>query len=112
MNIESEITAFEELTTVDKATLLARLVHELTLEARTTYGQGVEQVKDPARLRIINEIQYRISGFLVQLMCDDFERHSDDAFLRLILGNRPNKALQQLLHNSWRRAVAEDRTIW
>jgi hypothetical protein len=49
MNLQSEIDYFTELQPVDQARLLAVFLHELTVEARTTYGPNTEQVHDGAR---------------------------------------------------------------
>ena len=38
MNLQSEIEYFSELPPVDQARLLAVFLHELTVEARSTYG--------------------------------------------------------------------------
>ena len=61
MNLQSEIDYFSELQPVDQARLLAVFLHELTIEARTTYASGSEQVHDAARLRFANEIVCRLS---------------------------------------------------
>ena len=54
MNLNSEIEFYEELRLVDKARLLNLFLHELSEEARATYGAGAEQVHDGAHLRFVN----------------------------------------------------------
>ena len=51
LNLQSEIAFFRDLSAGDQARLMAMMVHEMALEARTTYGQLPDQVQDGARLR-------------------------------------------------------------
>ncbi len=62
VNLQSEIEYFSELQPVDQARLLAVFLHELAVEARTTYGANVDQVHDGARLRFVNEIVCRLAA--------------------------------------------------
>ena len=79
MNLQSEIEYFSEVLPVDQARLLAVFLHELAVEARSTYGPGVEQVHDGARLRFVNEIVCRLAGFIEQLLADErADRDLDD----------------------------------
>ena len=64
VNLQSEIDYFSDLQPVDQARLLAVFLHELTVEARTTYGALADQVHDAARLRFVNEIVCRLARFI------------------------------------------------
>src|SRR3954463_14040795 len=55
MNLQSEIDYFRELAPIGQARLLAVFLHELSMEARGTYGSNPEHVQDGARLRFVNE---------------------------------------------------------
>jgi len=105
VNLQSEIEYFSEVLPVDQARLLAVFLHELALEARTTYGPAADQVRDGARLRFVNEIVCRLSGFIEQLLADDQTRPADDVVLRMLLSPRPDTVAQELVQNAYRRAI-------
>ncbi len=105
MNLQSEIDYFSELQPVDQARLLAVFVHELTVEARSTYGANPDQVHDGARLRFANEIVCRLARFIEQLLVEDQTRPADDVVMRMLLSERPDKAAERLVINAYRRAI-------
>jgi hypothetical protein len=105
VNLQSEIQYFAELQPLDQARLLAVFLHELTVEARSTYGNGVEQVEDPARLRFVNEIVCRLSRFTEQLLADDHNRPADEVVMRMLLSPRNDKPAERLVFNAYRRAI-------
>jgi hypothetical protein len=105
MNLQSEIDYFSELQPVDQARLLAVFLHELTVEARSTYGANTEQVHDGARLRFVNEIVCRLARFIEQLLADDQTRPVDDVVMRMLLSPRADQAAERLVINAYRRAI-------
>ena len=105
MNLQSEIEYFSEVLPVDQARLLSVFLHELALEARTTYGVAADQVRDGARLRFVNEIVCRLAGFIEQLLADDHTRPSDEVVLRMLLSPRADSVAQDLVLNAYRRAI-------
>ncbi len=105
MNLQSEIDYFGELPAVDQARLLAVFLHELTVEGRSTYGAGVEQVHDAARLRFVNEIVCRLARFIEQLLADDPMRPANDVLVRMLLSPRADKAAERMVLNAYQRAI-------
>jgi hypothetical protein len=105
VNLQSEIQYFSELQPLDQARLMAVFLHELSAEARTTYGVIVDQVEDPARLRFVNEIVCRLTRFTEQLLADDANRPGDDVVLRMLLSPRADKAAERIVQNAYRRAI-------
>ncbi|HEY6452436.1 MAG TPA: hypothetical protein VIX87_07535 [Steroidobacteraceae bacterium] len=105
MNLQSEIDYFTELQPVDQARLLAVFLHELTVEARTTYGASADQVHDGTRLRFVNEIVCRLARFVEQLLADDQTRPGDDVVVRMLLSPRADKTAERLVINAYRRAI-------
>lgn len=105
MNIESEIRHFSELAALEQARFLARLMYELTLEARNYYGPGGEQAIDANKLRFINEIQHRITRFIEQVLTDDPARTSDEMMLRLLLAPRSEKSVDGLVQAAYVRTI-------
>jgi hypothetical protein len=105
VNLQSEIEYFSEVQPVDQARLLSVFLHELAVEARSTYGSNVDQVHDGARLRFVNEIVCRLAGFIEQLLADDHTRPADDVVLRMLLSPRADTVAQDLVLNAYRRAI-------
>jgi hypothetical protein len=77
--------AYRGLPPASQAETLARLAHELTVVARDTYEPGSLDLRDPQRLRRLNEIQHRVTGHLRALLADDPHRYPDDVLVAIIL---------------------------
>jgi hypothetical protein len=105
LNIDSEIRGFTDLSSVDQARFVARLMYELTLEARNFYSPGGEKPIDTVRLRFLNEIQHRLSRFIEQILTDDPSRPTNEIMIRLVLAPRAEKSIEELVHAAWARTV-------
>ena len=105
MNLQSEIQYFAELAPVDQARLLAMFLHELSNEARVTYGSSPEAVQDGARLRFVNEMTSRLARYIEQVLVDEHGRPGEDVLLRMLLAPRADKAAERLVVNAYRRAI-------
>jgi len=105
VNLQSEIDYFDDLPLLDQARLVAVVVHELAVEARSTYGATLEQVHDPARLRFVNELICRLARFLEQLIADDQTRPAGDIMIRMLLAERADKTAEKLVRSAYRRAI-------
>ena len=105
MNLQSEIDYFNDLQPMDQARLLAVFLHELSVEARTTYGPSADQVHDGARLRFVNEIVCRLARFIEQLLGEDQTRPGDDVIMRMLLSPRADQAAERIVMNAYRRAM-------
>jgi hypothetical protein len=105
VNLQSEIEYFSDVQPVDQARLLAVFLHELAIEARSTYGPAADQVHDGARLRFVNEIVCRLARFIEQLLADDQNRPGDDVVMRMLLSPRADSAAERLVSSAYRRAM-------
>jgi hypothetical protein len=105
VNVQSEIEYFADLVPQDQARLLAVFLYELATEARTTYGEGANQVADGGRLRFVNEIVARLGFFIEQLLADDKSRPADDVVIRMLLSPRADKIAERLVYNAYHRAI-------
>jgi len=105
VNLQSEIEYFSELALIDQARLLAVFLHELSIEARATYGPEPDLVQDGARLRFVNEITSRLARYIEQVLVDERERPAEDVLLRMLLAPRVDKAAERLVVNAYRRAI-------
>jgi hypothetical protein len=54
--------AFRRLTPAEQVRLLIRLARELTLVARHYYVAGTLELADPSAVRLVNEIQHRVTA--------------------------------------------------
>jgi len=105
MNLNSEIAFYSDLRLVDKARLLNLFLHELAEEARATYGPGADQVQDGAHLRFVNELVFRLTRVVEQLLAEDATRPADDVVLRMLLTPRADKVAERLVFNAYGRAI-------
>ena len=105
MNLQSEIDYFRELAPIGQARLLAVFMHELSTEARATYGADPERVQDGARLRFVNEITARLARYIEQVLADESNRPGEDVLMRMLLTPRADKAAERLVLSAYRRAI-------
>lgn len=105
MNLQSEIEYYTEIRIADKARLMASFLHELTGEARATYGAAQDAVYDAPHLRFVNEMCNRVTKLIEQYLADDSARPADDVVLRMLLSPRADKVAERMIHNAYRRAL-------
>ena len=101
MNIQSEIEFFSELGLVDKARFVARLIFEVTEEAKVGASDG----SDVSRMRFANEMNQRLARFSYQLLSEDTARPQDDVMIRMLLGARADKDAERIMQNAYRRVL-------
>jgi len=53
---------FRDLAPDEQVRLLIRLARELTVVARSYYTPGTDQLDDPVAVRMVNEIQHRVTA--------------------------------------------------
>jgi hypothetical protein len=99
MNIQSEIEFFSDLTIVDKARFMARLMVEIGEEVKA--GSN-----DLSRQRFANEINQRLGRLIYQLLSEDTARPKDDVVIRMLLGTRTDKDAERIVNNAYRRIVS------
>jgi len=102
MNIQSEIEFFSDLGLVDKARFVARLIFEVTEEAKVGASDGSS---DASRLRFANEMNQRLARFSYQLLSEDTARPQDDVMIRMLLGARADKDAERIMQNAYRRVL-------
>ncbi|MDP8986401.1 MAG: hypothetical protein M3N97_15455 [Pseudomonadota bacterium] len=101
MNIQSEIEFFSELSLIDRARFVTRLMFEISEEAKVGAGNGQEL----SRLKFANEINQRLARFSYQLLSEDAARPGDDVVVRMLLGARADKTAERIIHNAYRRVL-------
>ena len=103
MTVEEAITVFSSYSVEEKEQFLAHLMYELTILARESYEVGRDGLTDPQRVRLLNEVQHRVSAFLWALLRNDSQRYPDDVFVRIILGFPDDSVLGRQLYESFAR---------
>jgi hypothetical protein len=82
----------------------------LTILARDTYAVEEDGLTNPSRLRIMNEIQHRVTGFLMALHKNDAKRYPDDVLVRIILEHPEDQDLQRQLQDTCGRLMRQKAT--
>lgn len=65
--------------------VLLRLSHELTIIGRDTYEPSSPDLRNPHRLRYLNEVQHRITSHVLALLASDLSRYPDEVLASIIL---------------------------
>ena len=104
MNLVEAITVFSSYSQDEKAEFLAQLIYELTVVARDNYEVDGDGLTNPHRMRLINEVQHRLSAFLHQLLSDDPRRYPDDLLIRTLLEHPSDEVLGQHVAEAFARA--------
>ncbi|MGA2840776.1 MAG: hypothetical protein ABSG18_11460 [Steroidobacteraceae bacterium] len=101
MNIQSEIEFFSDLSLVDKARFIVRLISEVCEEAKVGAGDG----HDMSRLKFATEMNQRLARFGYQLLNEDRARPPDDVLIRMLLATRAEKNSERIMQNAYRRVL-------
>jgi hypothetical protein len=101
MNIQSEIEFFSDLSAIDKARFVARLIFEVSEEAKVGAGSG----NDGVQLRFANEMNQRLARFAYQILGEDNSRPQDDVMVRMLLGTRADKNAERIMQSAYRRVL-------
>jgi hypothetical protein len=101
MNIQSEIEFFSDLSLIDKARFVTRLIFEVAEEAKV----GAGSANDAVHLRFANEMNQRLARFAYQILGEDNSRPQDDVMIRMLLGARGDKNAERIMQNAYRRVL-------
>ncbi|SRR6266511_5040775 len=107
MNVAHAIETFCHYSPQEKTHFLIQFAHAMTILARDTYAVGEEGLRNPSRLRIINELQHRVTSFLIALMKHEVKRYPDDVLLRIILEHPEDQDLQRQLQETCSQLMAQ-----
>jgi hypothetical protein len=101
MNVHQAIETFGKYSLQEKIDFLLSFAHMLTMLARDTYAVGEDGLTHPSRLRIINEVQHRVTSFLIALRKDEAHRYPDDVLMRIMLEHPEDVELQRQLQEAF-----------
>ncbi|HEY0080735.1 MAG TPA: hypothetical protein VGB73_19180 [Pyrinomonadaceae bacterium] len=107
MTADEAIPVFSSYSRSEKEEFLAQLMYELTLVARASYEAGGDGLTELQRVRRINEVQHRISAFLLALLRDEPQRYPDDVLVRIILEQPDDAVLGRQLSEAFARLTAQ-----
>lgn len=79
MGFEDRVKRLSDLGADQLARFLVVLILEITVQARSTYGDSGIPLADPVRMRGFNELQHRLAGFLRRTL---FQEEIDAALLK------------------------------
>jgi hypothetical protein len=85
MTPNEAVTAFAVLSRSEQLRVLAEYAHDLTVIARGTYIPQTEDIADPRRLRLLNEVQHRVTDHMRHLIARNLKRYPDDVIVRIII---------------------------
>jgi hypothetical protein len=105
--VHQAIETFCQYSPPEKIDFLVQYAHALTILARETYAVGEDGLTNPSRLRVLNEIQHWITGFLVALRKHDVKRYPDDVLVRLLLEHPEDLAWQRQLQETCRQLMGQ-----
>jgi hypothetical protein len=100
MNVARAIETFCHYSPQERTHFLIQFAHALTILARDTYAVAEEGLTNPSRLRIINELQHRVTSFLITLTKNEVKRYPDDVLLRIMLEHPEDPDLQRQLQET------------
>ena len=107
MTADEATPVFSAYSHDEKKEFLAQLMYELTLVARESYKAGGEGLSEPQRVKRVNEVQHRVSAFLLALLRDEPQRYPDDVLVRIILEQPDDAVLGQQLSEAFARLTAQ-----
>ena len=97
MNIDEIIQRFSGLSNEQKALVLARLAHDLTIQARGTYPGMTDEADDETSARTaraINELLHRVTAAIVERLLGETEGFPDDVLVRMGIDPQYNPVAQ------------------
>ena len=107
MTADEAVHVFSSYSRREKEEFLAQLMYELTLVVRESYEVGGDSLSEPQRVKRINEVQHRISAFLLALLRDESQRYPDDVLVRIILEQPEDAVLGRQLSEAFARLAAQ-----
>lgn len=107
MDVHHAIDTFCHYSPQEQTDFLVHFAHALTILARDTYEVGTEDVANPSRLRRINELQHRITSFLLALRRNEARRYPDEVLGRMLLEHPDDPELQRQLEETVDRLMSQ-----
>jgi hypothetical protein len=107
MKVDEAIAVYSSYSDAEKSDFLAQLSRELTIYVRDCYEVGSDRFTDPKRVRLLNEVQHRISNQLVGLLRKSKGQYPDEVLVRIILEHPQDEALARSLANEFARLAAQ-----
>ena len=105
--VHQAIETFCKYSPQEKIDFLVQFAHALTILARDTYAVGEDGLTNPSRLRLMNEIQHRVTGFLMALRKHAVKRYPDAVLVRIMLEHPEDLELQRQLQETCGRLMEQ-----
>jgi len=111
MKVRDAIEIFCNYSSQEKVDFLAQFAHALTILGRDAYEAGGNGLTSPSRLRLINEVEHRVTGFLISLLKNDPKRYPDEILVKIMLEYPDDLDLQQQLHQTFEQLAGQLATL-
>lgn len=111
MTLDEAITIFSSYSLKEKEEFLVQLMHEVTIVARGSYESGQDGLANPQRMRRVNEVQHRVSAFLLALLRNDSQRYPDDVLVKIVLEHPDDSELERQLSEAFARLTTPRLTV-
>ena len=98
--VASEAAWLIAFPSVERARVLAHLIHDLTVAGRCLYLSNGDVLTRLERLRELNEVQHRVAGYLQHALTDSEDPGWIPIVVGFILGPRDSEVRQQC-HLAW-----------
>ncbi|MBN1125536.1 MAG: hypothetical protein JXA82_11045 [Sedimentisphaerales bacterium] len=99
LDVSAFVESFASLASAQKLVASIFIANQLTILARSTYASDSNQVSDPVRLRLINEMQHIVTNYMTALVTPDIPRPTDaDLIEALFLYAQSARCTDQMMH--------------
>lgn len=105
------LSAYRSLSPEDQVRFLLRFGWWLTVEARSYYEAGTENLTVPEAVREVNELQHQVTQHALKVLARDDRRYPDDVLVAILTEDVLDRAgLAGRVRESFARAYEEIRS--
>jgi hypothetical protein len=101
----TRIGSLSSLDKLSQVEALLRFATNLTVAAREAYSDGTYEVRQPERLRDINEIMHQVLQHARHVLMDELNRYPDEVLDSIILERATRSGLEKDVDWAWRSAT-------
>jgi hypothetical protein len=101
----TQIGSLRSLDNLLQVEILLRFATNLTVAAREAYGDGTYEVREPERLRDMNEIMHQVLQHARHVLMDELKRYPDEVLDSIILERAARSGLEKDVDWAWRSAT-------
>ena|SRR5688572_21134597 len=103
----TQIASLRSLDKLSQIEILLRFATNLTVAAREAYKHGTDEVRQPERLRDMNEIMHQVLQHASHVLMDELKRYPDEVLDSIILEHAARSGLEKDVDWAWRSATKD-----